>query len=58
MKHEHQWGSWLKWCMDSHLGLPGRCTMKRMRFCRNGWCPMGQYRNGRVIVARKERVTT
>ena len=45
MKHIHQWGN--RWVRDEK----GR----RFRYCINGWCPMGQYRNGRVYVCRATR---
>ena len=47
-KHVHQWGPWL----SGYWGVPrGRL----LRLCVSGWCPAGQYRNGRVFTARSER---
>ena len=45
MKHEHKWGPWLRLARWA----------QRFRFCINGWCPMGQKRNGWIFKARGER---
>ena len=38
-KSQHVWGTWIG----------------KFRYCISGWCPMGQYRNGRIVVMRPER---
>ena len=38
-KSQHVWGTWIG----------------KFRYCISGWCPMGQYRNGRVVLMRPER---
>ena len=43
--HKHKWGPWFslaRWA-------------QRIRFCVDGWCPMGQKRNGWIFVARPDR---
>jgi hypothetical protein len=50
LKHQHQWGLWLR-SRPPDLSTPYRLT----RFCINGYCPLGQYRNGRTFRARPGR---
>lgn len=50
MKHEHRWGPWLR---AVHFRL--KRHPKTQRWCTEGWCPLGQYKNGRTFVARPER---
>ena len=50
-KHEHKWGPWLHPDKD-------RIDWFRLhvyRFCVDGWCSKGQYKNGRLFEARPER---
>lgn len=54
MHRDHQWGPWMH---------PNRdridWEMKGIyRYCVSGYCPMAQYRNGRVFKARPERQAT
>lgn len=50
-RHEHRWGTELYISMRG-----GRRTLRRyVRYCVDGWCPLGKYRNGRVFMARPER---
>lgn len=50
-EHKHQWGPWLK---SMFATVP---IYKRLRLCINGWCPMGQYRNGIIFMARPRRIS-
>ena len=54
MKHDHQWGPWFRYL---HYRLKAHRRRRQFRFCINGWCPMGQYKNGRTFLARPERGT-
>ena len=52
-RHKHLWGRWLVAGKD---GVPkSEKNKKKHRLCINGWCPWGQYSNGRRFKARPER---
>jgi hypothetical protein len=52
MAHLHQWGAWLQGDKKRWRAWKYR---RDYRFCINGYCPLGQYRNGRTFAARPYR---
>jgi len=51
-RHVHQWSVWIS---GERRKWRGRVYRRDFRLCINGWCPMGQYRNGRVAMLRPGR---
>lgn len=49
--HVHQWGQWF-WTKLIHARSR---RYRRLRYCVNGYCAMGQYANGRVAMMRPDR---